>query len=50
VSLGAFFFWVAPTTWRGTTIRPAAAAADVPRNSRRESGVLLLFMVTFLSI
>jgi len=35
VSLGAFFFWVAPTTWRGTTMRPAAAVEAAPRNFRR---------------
>ncbi len=35
VSLGAFFFWVAPTTWRGTIMIPAAAVEAAPRNFRR---------------
>src|SRR5512140_2378720 len=35
VSLGALRWGVAPTTWRGTTMIPAAAAEAAPRNFRR---------------
>ena len=51
VSLGAFlapFFLVAPTTWRGTTMSPAAAVEAAPMNFRRlqdgSAGVAVFFV------